>query len=60
LHDCGKLVLSVNWPDEVTRVEAAGATIEAEQACCGLDHARAGAYLLGVWGLPDEILGAVA
>ena len=52
--------MSVNWPDEVTRVEAAGATIEAEQACCGLDHARAGAYLLGVWGLPDEILGAVA
>ncbi len=60
LHDCGKLVMSVNWPDDFVRVETAGSTVEAEQACYGLDHARAGGYLLGVWGLPDEIVEAVA
>lgn len=59
LHDCGKLVMSVNWPQEFTRLEQAGATVEAEQASYGLDHARAGGYLLGVWGLPDEIVEAV-
>ena len=52
--------MSVNWPAEFARLEAAGATIEAERGGYGLDHARAGAYLLGVWGLPDEIVEAVA
>ena len=35
-------------------------SLEDERAAYGVDHARAGAYLLGVWGLPDEIVEAVA
>lgn len=60
LHGCGKLVLSVSWPHEFVRLEGGAPTLEDEVAAYGIDHARAGAYLLGVWGLPYEIVEAVA
>jgi hypothetical protein len=33
---------------------------EAEQARFGASHAEAGAYLLGLWGLPESVVEAVA
>jgi HD-like signal output (HDOD) protein len=65
LHDCGKLVFAANMPEDYTAViEAArhpGATIyEEERNAFGADHAEVGAYLLGIWGIPDVIVEAVA
>ena len=60
LHDAGKLVFADNWPEEFTRVERGGAAIGAERAAFGADHAFVGAYLLALWGLPDDIVEAVA
>ena len=60
LHDCGKLIVGLNWPDEFVDVEHGDASLAMERVRYGLDHALAGAYLLGVWGLPDEIVEAVA
>lgn len=60
LHDCGKLVVALNWPQAFVQIESAGTSLHAERAGYGLDHCKAGAYLLGVWGLPDEIVEAVA
>lgn len=60
LHDCGKLVVALNWPQAFVQVENEAATLDIERSRYGLDHCKAGAYLLGVWGLPDEIVEAVA
>lgn len=60
LHDCGKLVVALNWPEAFIQVEDGQTTLAAERTRYGLDHCKAGAYLLGVWGLPDEIVEAVA
>jgi HD-like signal output (HDOD) protein/CheY-like chemotaxis protein len=65
LHDVGKLVLIVNLPDryrEVTTLAAATgkALWEAEQEVLGTGHAQVGAYLMGLWGLPDRIVEAIA
>jgi putative nucleotidyltransferase with HDIG domain len=65
LHDVGKLVLAAQLPeayDEVcrrTREEGVPAH-EAEQEVLGITHAELGAYLLGLWGLPEPIVEAVA
>lgn len=65
LHDAGKLVLAANLPDEYRRAlavarDAAVAQREAEERIFGTTHAEAGAYLLGLWGLPDPIVEALA
>ncbi len=64
LHDVGLLFLADRDPDGVTAVMdsvAAGASEEAaEKAAFGATHARIGAYLLGLWGLPDNVVEAVA
>ena len=65
LHDVGKLVLAVNLAKEYTsvihRTEAEGITLhEAEREVLGATHAEVGAYLLGIWGLPDTIVMATA
>ncbi|RMG44439.1 MAG: HDOD domain-containing protein [Acidobacteria bacterium] len=65
LHDAGKLVLAANLPDkyaeaiEAARDDAISET-EAERSVIGGTHAEIGAYLLGVWGLPDIVVEAVA
>ncbi len=51
LHDIGELITP-------TRRAAAGA--EPAAVSCGGSHAELGAYLLGLWGLPDLIVEAVA
>ncbi|HEY6802883.1 MAG TPA: response regulator [Pyrinomonadaceae bacterium] len=65
LHECGKLVLASHLPAEYgqmlerTKVEGLK-LIEAEQKVLGASHPEVGAYLLGLWGLPDSIVEAVA
>lgn len=65
LRDVGDVILRVWLPDEHASIlerEAAGGgsrhRIEAETL--GATHGRIGAYLLGLWGLPDPIVEAVA
>jgi putative nucleotidyltransferase with HDIG domain len=65
LHDVGKLVLAANLPElysaALVQAQTQGTTMwEAERALLGTTHAEVGAYLLGLWGLPDPIVEALA
>ena len=65
LHDIGKLVLAMGMPRNFAEVsslaeEGARPVYELEREIFGVTHAQAGAYLLGVWGLPLTIVEAVA
>ena len=64
LHDVGKLVLASSFPREFREaldIVCEGQTLQdAELASLGASHAEIGAYLLGLWGLADEIVEAVA
>ncbi len=65
LHDVGSLVLASRLPREYALIcEIAEATtrplhvVETERL--GVSHAGLGAYLLGLWGLPHQVLDIVA
>jgi HD-like signal output (HDOD) protein len=65
LHNCGKLVLASCLGNEykmaLDMTTRTGITlIEAEQEVLGCNHAQIGAYLLGLWGLSDGVVEAVA
>ena len=65
LHDVGKLILAQNLPQEfgaaLERSERTGLpSSKVEQEGIGASHAQIGAYLLGIWGLSDSIVEAVA
>jgi HD-like signal output (HDOD) protein len=65
LHDCGKLVLAANLPDSygIVLTLARDQKVplwEAEQEIFGVTHAEVGAYLLGIWGLPEPIVETLA
>jgi HD-like signal output (HDOD) protein/ActR/RegA family two-component response regulator len=64
LHDVGLLLLARQSKDQLQQaLEAAAAGMplaEAEQKYVGIRHDRAGGYLLGLWGLPYEVVEAVA
>lgn len=65
LHGVGRLVLASQFPDRYRAVvEAAGGDPEllrdAEVVEFGAHDTQVGAYLLGLWGLPDAIVEAVA
>jgi HD-like signal output (HDOD) protein len=65
LHDLGKLVLCTNLPKQygevVARSISAGAGYcDVEREILGSTHAEVGAYLMGLWGLPDPIIEAIA
>ena len=65
LHDVGELVLAANLPDRFAKArqlaaERGGDVIGAEMEVLGASHAMMGAYLLGLWGLPDVVVEAVA
>ena len=65
VHDVGQLVLASNLATEfgnALRLARENETTlsAAEVECLGADHADVGAYLLGLWGLPEPILEAVA
>ncbi len=65
MHDIGRLVLAgchVHAYEQVL-VEAreSGRALDAlERKRMGASHAGVGAYLLGMWGLPQALVGAVA
>lgn len=65
LHDIGQLTLAsqLSGPYKevlgLTRIEGLKNT-EAETRVLGTTHAEVGAYLLGLWGLPDGVVEAVA
>jgi HD-like signal output (HDOD) protein len=65
LHDVGRIVLASNLPQEYAATVAAAREKsrpleEEETAQFGVNHAKVGAYLLGLWGLPAEYIEATA
>jgi HD-like signal output (HDOD) protein len=65
LHDCGKLLLAMALPAQYDDVltEAAERSLpswEIEEQAFGCTHGQLGAFLLGLWGLPDRVVRAVA
>jgi HD-like signal output (HDOD) protein len=65
LHECGKLVLAARLPREYGEMLTLASTEElpmdeAERKVFGATYPEVGAYLLGLWGLPDSIVEAVA
>jgi len=65
LHDAGRLVLAVNFPDTYKGlVELAGPAreelLDLERSMIGVTHAEVGAYLMGMWGLRNTIVEAIA
>jgi putative nucleotidyltransferase with HDIG domain len=65
LHDIGRVILAVNLPDEFKKVDEMMedeniSMVEAEKRIFGATHAEVGAYLLGLWGLPSQVVRAVA
>jgi HD-like signal output (HDOD) protein/CheY-like chemotaxis protein len=65
MHDLGKLILVSNLPDAHAAIidcvsKKESSAFEAERKVMeGVSHAELGAYLLGIWGLPTEIIEAV-
>lgn len=64
MHDLGKLILMKNCATEYSdvieqSVEQTRPMGEVEQAKFGTSHAAVGAYLLGIWGLPEDLIRAV-
>ncbi len=64
LHDIGKLILLKvrrQYKKVVEFIEKNGCDpVEAEYTVMKTSHAELGAYLLGLWGIPDNIVEAVA
>jgi HD-like signal output (HDOD) protein len=65
LHDIGRLFLASKMPDKFCAVQARAAErkcelFEAEQELLGTSHAEIGAYLLGLWGIPNLAVEAIA
>ena len=65
LHDIGKLVLAWKMPRRFARFRAVSREenrplYQVEEELWGITHAEIGAYLLGLWGLPQSITEAVA
>ena len=65
LHDIGMLVLASNLPDGYRQVlvlqkDKGLFDWQAEQEVFGVTHAEVGAYLLGLWGVGEPIVEAVA
>lgn len=64
LHDTGKLVLAARLPHEFQLALQASRAQKLplhviERTQMGTTHAEIGAYLLGLWGLPDSVVDAV-
>ena len=65
LHDLGKLLLAQNLPDSYRQVltdfrRDKRRLWEVEQDALGANHAHIAAYLMGLWGMPDLIVEAIA
>jgi putative nucleotidyltransferase with HDIG domain len=65
LHDIGRLVMISAMPEKynsaviLSKLERIS-TFDAEKRTYGTTHSEVGAYLLWLWGLPDNIVQAVA
>jgi putative nucleotidyltransferase with HDIG domain len=65
IHDVGKLILLSNFEEEYFKIKDK-ATMESipmhtmEKKILGIDHSHLGAYLLGLWGLPETLIETVA
>ena len=64
LHDVGQLILMSKAPDAYVSIvrKAAGNEVnllELERTHLGVGHPELGAYLLALWGIPDNILDAI-
>jgi HD-like signal output (HDOD) protein len=65
LHDIGQLILASKMPDKFCAVLARAEerkceVFEAEEELLGTSHAEIGAYLLGLWGIPNLAVEAIA
>lgn len=65
MHDLGKIVLIRTHQDAYREIHKqarrdARALVDVEQECLGVSHAEVGAYVLGLWGMTDSIVEAVA
>jgi HD-like signal output (HDOD) protein len=65
LHETGKLILASGMGKEYKLAldlmsQTGISLVEAEQEVFGCSHAEVGAYLLGLWGLSDRVVEAVA
>lgn len=65
LHDIGEVLLAINMPDKFAAAQELVekeqlARIEAEKQVFETTHSEVGAYLLGLWGLPHQVVEAVA
>lgn len=65
LHDIGKLLIAAHLPDSFAVINKLAEKIsipivKAEEKVIGTNHSCIGAYLLGLWGLPQAILDATA
>jgi HD-like signal output (HDOD) protein/CheY-like chemotaxis protein len=65
LHDMGTLLLATNESDEYLATIALAnennlAMPEAEKQVFGTTHAEIGAYMLGLWGIDETVVSAVA
>jgi HD-like signal output (HDOD) protein/CheY-like chemotaxis protein len=65
LHDIGSLILASKMPNEFcsayTIAKERGCRVfEAEKELLGTSHAEIGAYLLGLWGIPNLAVEAIA
>lgn len=64
-HDIGKLVFAANLPSQwrtINRVSIGmpATALDLEDKLIGATHAEVGAYLLGLWGLKENIIEAIA
>ena len=65
LHEIGKIILILNFPKrfkeflELKLRNQDRSNYELEEEVFGTSHAKIGAYLVGLWGLPDPIVEAI-
>ena len=61
LHDVGRLVLASSMPAEMDNMTGVMPRVQPDAVIAPLSrHAKVGAYLLGLWGLPPTVIDAVA
>lgn len=65
LHDIGSLILASRMPEKFCSAllrarERKCENFEAEEELLGTSHAEIGAYLLGLWGIPEVAVEAIA
>jgi len=64
LHDIGRLIIlkiPKKYKEVMALIETTGCSaVEAEYTVMDTSHAELGAYLLGLWGLPDSVVESIA